>query len=140
MAHILLMEDDVDFSSLLADSLEEAGHSVRLFANATDALRTFKPEKYDIVIADLLVKKGRAYIPDGGLILISGIRRASADLEHTIPIIAMSGSVKSTGMQDVLTTASQVGADATLAKPFAPSEMLALIDRLLNEFEIARQV
>ena len=62
-----------------------------------------------------------------GLETIAEMRKVRRD----IPVIAMSGGGR-VGPTDSLETARYIGASATLAKPFARSELIALVSDLLT--------
>ncbi len=131
MAKILVLEDEKDFGNLLTKSLEQAGHSVTLTEDATEALATFQNNSFDFVVADLIVKKGDEFVADGGLLLISRIRQHTRASNSVLPIVAISGSTKYPGLGSVLKTAESLGANVSLEKPFHPNELLDLIDDLL---------
>ena len=75
---------------------------------------------FDLVITDLIMPEKE------GLETIADIRRACSDM----PIIAISGGGR-LGPNDYLETARFIGADATLAKPFARTELINTVDALL---------
>ena len=65
-----------------------------------------------------------------GLETIAEIKALRGD----VPVIAMSGGGR-IGPTDYLETARYIGAAATLAKPFARSELVSLVCNLLSEAE-----
>lgn len=132
MAKILVLEDDPDLGELLSTSLEQAGHFPMLCPDATTALAQFLEFEFDLVVADIIVRKNGRPMPDGGLILISRIRNNAEASRRNVPIIAISGAIRNPGMENILTVAQTFGADAELAKPFAPGDLLACINRLLG--------
>ncbi|MEL7190286.1 MAG: response regulator [Pseudomonadota bacterium] len=120
---ILILEDDPEFGPLLQISLQEHGYRVALKTTATDALAFIDQNDVDLVIADLMIKKGEVYIQDGGIKLISALKQIR---NYPAPIIAISGSF----VQDqyhAISTAMTVGANKTLAKPLHPDELLKVI-------------
>ncbi len=132
MAHILVMEDEEEFGQLISASLERAGHVVTLRHNATSAESAFKKNEIDLVIADIIVRQNGQSVPDGGLTLITKIRRTMQQSNPKLPIIAISGVTHYPGMHSVLSIAASLGASAALRKPFAPSKLLEMIDDLLE--------
>lgn len=136
MAQILLLEDDRSFGFLLKVSLEEAGHSVVVRQDATMAFAEFQKNTPDVVIADLIVVQEERPIPDGGLSLIARIRHRGNMVDRSVPIIAISGVVRSQGLESALDTAKVLGADASLEKPFAPAELLDLISELTSDVDV----
>ncbi|MFH1570551.1 MAG: histidine kinase N-terminal 7TM domain-containing protein [Gemmatimonadota bacterium] len=52
-ARIMLVEDDAITSMVLVESLREDGHRVIACASGAQALREFRPDAFDLVVADL---------------------------------------------------------------------------------------
>ena len=127
MTRILLLEDDEAFAGLLAESLMIEGHTVDIFGNATDALEALKNEKYGIIVADVFIKAGGQYRQDGGIRLVSSVKQIRAE---KIPVIAISGGFSASKPSNVKETLRTVGANAVLAKPFHPEDLLNLISEL----------
>ncbi len=119
---ILVIDDDDILRCLIGEPLRDAGHQVSVATNGVDGMRLLSKERPDIVITDILM-------PDqDGLGLIMAVRREWP----TAKIIAISGG-GAFGSLDLLVTASRLGADATLAKPIMPEELLDSVNRLVRE-------
>jgi len=119
---ILVIDDDDLLRCLIGEPLRDAGHQVSVATNGVDGMRLLSKERPDIVITDILM-------PDqDGLGLIMAVRREWP----TAKIIAISGG-GAFGSLDLLVTASRLGADATLAKPIMPEELLDSVNRLVRE-------
>ncbi|MEP3786928.1 response regulator [Ascidiaceihabitans sp.] len=131
MARILVLEDNWVFSNLICASLAEHGHETKACVDASSALAAFKLERFDLVIADIIIRKDGVLVADGGYSLISNIRSIKETQRRYIPIIAISGSVHNEGMQYLLVSAKGLGADVAMAKPFAPHQLIAQIETLL---------
>ena len=130
-AHILILEDDPVLGAMLEESLRQEGYSTFLAEDATAAIAAFKAQSFDLLVADIIIKKDGRPVPEGGIILTWRIKQLAQSRGRAIPVIAMSGSLHSPGMEDVLEYASSVGADDILAKPFSPQRLLKKIQRLL---------
>ncbi len=117
MAHILLVEDEDLLRESLVLALKGAGHSVTDVANGQKALQEFEKTPFDIVVTDVLMP-----VTDG-LELTRLLRKTRQD----VYIIAISGGGRTRNM-DMLGYAKSFGADAILAKPFLPKDLLALIE------------
>ncbi len=124
MANILLVDDDIDYSAALSAQMKSAGHVVESFLDSEKAVSTFLSGNAalvpDVIIVDL-------YMPrQDGIQVIAALRQAGV----TTPIIAISGggSIRFTKMLEV---AKIVGANASLAKPFPPTELLQLLSRYI---------
>ena len=55
MAHILVVEDDLDIAELLAHYLTGAGHVVERLASGRDVLPRLRREPVDLVILDIML-------------------------------------------------------------------------------------
>ena len=120
MSSILIVDDDEAVLDVLSEMLTLAGHEVTIAHNGKDAVRWVIDGEFDLVITDLIMPEKE------GIETITEIRRQSSDT----PIIAISGGGR-VGPNDYLETAKFIGADATLAKPFARQELLSTVDSLL---------
>lgn len=129
LASIVILEDDSDFADLLQVSLTSEGHIVEVFDTASDAIEHIKVYDADLVIVDMFIHVDGKIIPDGGIKLTSQLKQT---LNHPAPVIAISGSFSGGGGLHAKTSAATVGAKAVLAKPFQPSELIALVNKFLN--------
>jgi CheY-like chemotaxis protein len=118
---VLVVEDRPDILELMLLSLEGAGFEVEAALNGREALEVQQRRAVDVVITDIFMPE-----MDG----IETIDRIRAEYPDT-RIIAMSCGADD--KQDYLKVARQIGADATLAKPFATAELLQLVWRLARE-------
>jgi CheY-like chemotaxis protein len=128
VARILVVDDDLAIRSVMRRCLALDGHDVEEAATGREALKRFRAEPVDLVITDL-------YMPD-----MDGLeftRRLVQEFVGT-KVIAMSGGAALTGgalrkPADALAVARQLGATATLAKPFSVAELRAVVQRTLDE-------
>jgi len=122
MATILIVDDDPDVLKMLGSSLERAGHQVWRASDGEVGLREFRRLRPQLVITDLIMPNRE------GLELIMLLQQ-----EQPRPqIIAISGGGK-LAPESYLPLADKIGADAILEKPFLPSMLLAIINRLLSQ-------
>lgn len=121
MSAILVIDDDASVREVVSEMLRLEGHEVIIAENGRDAIPLLSAQRIDLVITDLIMPEKE------GIETISEIRRTDSH----IPIVAISGGGR-LGPGDYLETARYIGADATLAKPFARQELLATIDALLD--------
>ena len=121
MNTILLVDDDAQVLDVLSEMLRLEGYEVVTALNGASAMDQMRQRVFDLVITDLIMPEKE------GLETISDIRREHRDL----PIIAISGGGR-IGPQDYLETARHIGADATLAKPFARKELIDAVESLLT--------
>lgn len=120
VSSILVVDDDQSVLDVMSEMLRLEGHSVEVAENGQEAVEAVAKHPFDLVITDLIMPEKE------GLETIADIRRNFEE----IPIIAISGGGR-LGPNDYLETARFIGANATLAKPFARQELLQTVDALL---------
>jgi DNA-binding response OmpR family regulator len=120
------VDDDLQVLEVVGEMLRLEGFDVDVARNGREALEQFRERRFDLVITDLIM-------PDKeGLETIAELRSFDTD----VPIIAMSGGGR-IGPTDYLETAVYIGANATLAKPFARRELIATVTRLLSDDKLS---
>jgi DNA-binding response OmpR family regulator len=124
MSAILVVDDDPQVLEVVGEMLRLEGYDVATAADGREALAKFRSQEFDLVITDLIMPEKE------GLETIVEMKR----LRKTVPLVAMSGGGR-IGPMDYLLTARTIGAAATLAKPFARSELISLVSTLLSEAE-----
>jgi CheY-like chemotaxis protein len=115
---IVVAEDHEDIRYVVKRALERAGHEVVAAADGKAALDAVRKHRPDVVVTDLDMPHMT------GLDLCRAIR-ADRELRH-IPVVLASGSLLPGDER-----AAEVGASATLLKPFLPAQLLGLIASLL---------
>jgi CheY-like chemotaxis protein len=115
---IVVAEDHEDIRFVLKRALERAGHEVVAAADGAEALEAVRRHRPEIVVTDVDMPHM------SGLELCRAIR-ADAELQH-IPVVLASGSLLPGDHR-----AAEVGASATLLKPFLPAQLLACVTALL---------
>jgi DNA-binding response OmpR family regulator len=119
--NVLVVEDDAELLQVMARGLEAAGYTVFTAASGEAGLQSFRAEPPDLVVCDIVM-------PDrDGIELIPEMK----SLQPTVKVLAVSGR-QMIGALDVLNLARRMGADATLAKPFAMDALLAIAAALLE--------
>lgn len=112
---ILLVDDRPDTLGFVRAGLERAGYAVDVAQTGIEALDLQHRHAADVLITDIFMPE-----MDG----IEVIDRIKARYPRT-RVIAMSGGIQ--GMQDYLRISKDIGADATLAKPFTTEELLRVL-------------
>lgn len=121
MSRILVMDDDDVFRSALRVVLEEAAYEVTEARDGAAGLRLYRETGADLVLVDI-------FMPEvDGLDVIRALR---TELPRP-KIVAMSGGGQA-GHKDILQIAAALGAEQTLAKPFAPRALLSALRDLLG--------
>jgi two-component system NtrC family sensor kinase len=116
---ILVVDDEPDIASLLADILSTDGHTVETAANGTEALNRLARTTYGVIISDLRMPG----LDGPGL--YRGIERAHPAL---VPrVVFVMGDTLSPEIQGFLART----AAPTLDKPFNPRDVRAMVGRVL---------
>jgi two-component system, OmpR family, response regulator len=112
---VLLVEDDATLRELLRRTIDRGGFTVVTAANGHEALARFHETTFQTVVTDLLMPEM------DGFEVIRQIRQESPD----VVIIAISGIDDPAVFQRLV---RQLGADATMTKPVAYRELVALLN------------
>lgn len=128
MATILIVDDERDIVALLRIVLKKAGYKTREAGNGKEALKRLgvdpprrKAPIPNIIILDMIM-------PDMDGVECLHLLRA-AERTAKIPVIVLT-SKTGDGWKEM---SLNLGADAFLAKPVLPKDLLACIRKLLNE-------
>ena len=124
MSAILVVDDDPQVLEVVGEMLRLEGYDVATAVDGRQAVAKFRSMAFDLVVTDLIMPEKE------GLETIAEMKT----LRSNVPVIAMSGGGR-IGPTDYLETARCIGAVATLAKPFARSELISLVSNLLSEAE-----
>ncbi len=127
MARILIIDDEPSIRDTLGKILLLDGHEVEKAPDGRSGLAAVSARPPDLVITDI-------YMPEmDGIEFLLALTEAAPD----IPVVAISGgATASAGF--VLEDAFQLGAAATLAKPFEIDEVRGLVSRVLEEHRPSR--
>ena len=131
MAHILVIDDEVQIRDVLRTVLERVGYEVTEAADGSlvvdgnrEGLRIFAEGQIDLVVTDIIMPE------KGGIDTIMDLRRDHPDVK----VIAISGGGMC-GDVSYLDMALGVGADRAIGKPFVLDEFLEAVQDLLTEEE-----
>lgn len=120
-AHVMLVEDDDMVAGTVRACLERADIRVTSFADGARAVSAFARDvgAYDLLLTDQFMRglDGREVVRE--------VRR----LRPQLPVIIMSGHPEGIRSDDV----ERLNLTATLDKPFAPSRLLEVVRKALNE-------
>lgn len=121
MARILLVDDEPLLRETLKIALQAAGHVVSVAQNGTAALALLADQSFDVIVTDVLMPE------TDGLEMIMRVRKESGNVR----ILAMSGGGRTRNM-DMLDFARSFGADAVLAKPFLPKQLISAVADIMG--------
>ncbi|MDX3929895.1 MAG: response regulator [Shinella sp.] len=114
---VLIVEDDAEIRSLVADLLGREGFIVREAANAAAMDGLFARMRPDLLVLDIMLPG------EDGLSICRRIRTA-----NNIPILMLTAK----GDEIDRVVGLEMGADDYLVKPFGPRELLARVRALLR--------
>jgi two-component system C4-dicarboxylate transport response regulator DctD len=120
---VAFVDDDADLRRANAQSLELAGHDVRLFEGAATALKAIEPDFPGVVVSDIRMPG------IDGMQLFRMLHEADPEL----PVILI------TGHGDVATAVGAIrdGAYDFITKPYPPDALLRSIARALEQRRLA---
>jgi DNA-binding response OmpR family regulator len=119
MATILIADDDSDIRQALRMFLEPCSFKILEAGNGQEALQIAMQESPDLILLDW-------FMPGmNGRDLLAALR-SHAGLSET-PVIVM------TGAEDAVIEVIQLGAQASIVKPFSPKEILQEVQNLLAQ-------
>lgn len=113
MSHILVVEDDAQFCTMITQMLSHDGHRVSVAGNGEEGMLRVAESRPELIITDILMPG------TDGIDLIMSLNRQDAG----IPVIAMSGGRRSIRADFNLESASLLGVKATLSKPFTRAQL-----------------
>jgi CheY-like chemotaxis protein len=118
-AHLMIIEDDADTLEMLRATLESQGFRVTACDSAEETLRLAPESSVDLIISDI----GMPAMD--GFELIQRLRQL--ERYQTVPAIALSGYASRKDAKAALAS----GFNAHVSKPVEPSELIAMVNRLL---------
>jgi signal transduction histidine kinase/CheY-like chemotaxis protein len=119
---VLVAEDNIVNQRVIVRILEKWGCSVTVVGDGRAAVEAAATGEHDVILMDVQMPKM------SGLEASAQIREAQRKSGRPIPIVAMTAHAMS-GDREVCLGA---GMDDYIAKPVAPKDLLATLDRLLN--------
>jgi two-component system, OmpR family, response regulator len=118
---MLIVEDDKDVSSYIANGFRQAGHTVEQSLDGKDGLYLATTEAFDAIVLDRMLPKV------DGLTVLRTLR--ASGIKTPVLILSAIGEV------DDRVAGLNAGGDDYLVKPFAFSELQARVDALLRRSE-----
>ena len=115
---ILIVEDDADLAEVVQFALESRGFETSLARNGLEALAVVSDRMPSLIILDMMMP------------IMNGWEFAQefrARFGHAAPILVV------TAAENAKARAQEIDAEAVLAKPFAPSALIASVRRTLAQ-------
>ncbi len=124
--HILYIEDHLTIANMTMDILKQMGLTFEHCNSAEQGLLLFEENSYDLVLLDIILMGKK-----DGIEMIKEIR-ARPDHKNLIPLLAMSGTSKTSERIHAL----KVGANDFIIKPVVQAELSVRVKNLI----VARQL
>jgi len=119
MHRILLVEDEEHLQHAIKLNLELEGFFVHAVSNGSIAIKTFREEKFDLVILDIMLPE------TDGLMVCENIRLH----DQYIPVMFLSAK----GSAADRITGLKKGGDDYMTKPFELEELLIRVNKLIDK-------
>jgi len=120
MGRILVIEDEPEFAAFIGSILETLGHTAVVAPDGRAGIAHLQTEVFDALITELVVPE-----KDGLEVILAARRTLLA-----IPILAIAGGTVNAELYRMI--ARKLGANETLEKPFSPSQLTAVVKRMLG--------
>ncbi len=115
---ILVIEDDLEMSSLLKDFIKEEGFDVHSAENSSDAFRKLQNESFDLILSDMQMPGWH------GLDLLPQLKK----LQSGSPVVLITAF----GSKEVNRRAVARGADGYLEKPLHLQDLRKVLKNLVS--------
>ncbi|MFB2838798.1 response regulator transcription factor [Floridanema evergladense] len=120
MSTVLVVEDSVTQREMISDLLRGSGLNVKVATDGEEALQFIQGVCPDLVVLDIVMPKMNGY---------EVCRRLKADPKtQNVPVVMCS----SKGEEFDRYWGMKQGADAYIAKPFQPKELIGTVKQLLR--------
>jgi DNA-binding NtrC family response regulator len=123
---ILVIDDDVDMREMIHDMLKDRGHQVTTAGSGQEALKLLGEGDYAVVLSDLRMKGMQ------GIELLTEIKKTFPDI--SVILMTAFGSV------ETAVEAMKHGASDYLTKPVKKDELIRVVERVLREAALRREV
>ncbi len=120
MSTVLVVEDSVTQREMITDLLKGSGLNVSIATDGVEALEHIEGHRPDLVVLDIVMPRMNGY---------EVCRRIKADPKtQDVPVVMCS----SKGEEFDRYWGMKQGADAYIAKPFQPTELVGTVKQLLR--------
>ena len=120
MTKILIAEDERDIRELIGHTLRFAGYDAVLVSNGVDAVEAVGKEKPDLILLDVRMPRMTGY---------EACKQIKENPEtRDIPVVFLSAK----GQDKEIELGIASGAVEYILKPFAPTDLIAQIKKLLG--------
>ncbi|MEM7269688.1 MAG: sigma-54 dependent transcriptional regulator [Pseudomonadota bacterium] len=127
MSDILIVDDEADIRSLIADILGDEGFETREAQEADGALAAVSEKQPALIILDIWLQGSRM----DGIEILKSVKRDNPD----IPVVIISGH----GNIEIAVAAIKQGAYDFIEKPFNTDQLLVVVARALEANRLRRE-
>ena len=117
-----MVDDDEDATELLCTILASYGAATQRATNADDAMQIFERGVPDVLVSDI------AMPVEDGYALVKRVRERSPAQGGLVPAVALTAYASPSDRLAALAA----GYQAHVSKPYEPSEVVALVERLAH--------
>ncbi len=125
---VLIVDDEEDIRSLIADVLRDEGFEARVAGSSDSALDELKIRRPSLVLLDIWLEGSR----QDGMELLESIKGE----DPTLPVVMISGH----GNIEMAVAAIKKGAYDFIEKPFKTDRLLLVVDRAIEAARLRREV
>ena len=127
MSDILIVDDEADIRTLIADILQDEGFETRQAGNSDDCMAAIADAAPGLMILDIWLKDSAM----DGIDILKAVRRDNPD----IPIVIISGH----GNIEIAVAAIKQGAYDFIEKPFNIDQLMVVITRAMETSRLRRE-
>lgn len=120
-AHILVVEDELDFAKMIKLRLESAGYHVTIAGDAYTGTQEIIKNEFSLIVLDLMMPAG------GGFSLLERIRKIPSKV--SIPVIILTGK---TIDEEVRRMAEDYDVAHIFTKPYSSRDFVEKIQLIMN--------
>jgi len=120
MSNVLVVEDSLTQREMISDLLSKSGLSVIVAKDGVEALEKIQAQSPDVVVLDIVMPRMNGY---------EVCRRLKTDPKTKNVLVVMCSSK---GEEFDRYWGMKQGADAYIAKPFQPTELVGTVKQLLR--------
>jgi len=129
MKKVLIVDDDVDVTTLVSKLVERAGYEAVVAKNGVEGMGKVREDKPDLIILDMLMPK------ESGIRMYHELK--TEESLKDIPVIVLSAIpkksfLKSQKVLDEFAGQSVPEPEAYIEKPEEPEELIALMKKILG--------
>lgn len=118
MADILLIDDEDDVLSMMADVLKDQGYDPASVSNGEEALKLLETRRFDVIVSDIMMPRLN------GLRLLEAVKRQDRDVQ----VVLVTGYAT----RELAADAVEKGAFRVLEKPFSNDQLIRTVEDALN--------